>query len=458
MTTPSLVPFLLGLLAAAGLLVPLVLRFRSTAAEARARALALEDEMDGLRVEQARVEEDQSSLSQFLKEFPHLARDLFSGLAERQIPASILNVVQKSLDPAHAVVLVRRGPDAGEGTFVVAVAAPEAGGPTVGTEVPGDRGEIGLVAEAQLVLSREDFASPELRERVKPGPDPLAGMRPEIYAPLVFDQETLGVIALSGPRHRVADGKAALRLISQTGAQALHAAAAYSRIRTTAEVDGLTRVFNKRHMEHVLSELVYRTACAGYDQRGAGTAGATTLSVFLFDIDHFKHYNDTNGHLPGDKLLQELARLVQESVRKDDILGRFGGEEFLLIMPNTTLAQGLAAANKVREVIARRKFPFAERQPMGMLTISGGVAEYPHDGMDASSLLRAADTALYEGKRLGRNRVLAASRPAPAALDPTAAAATPPGASRTAPAALAASVPDEFHPPVAAAGSQGRRA
>ncbi|HEY7514481.1 MAG TPA: sensor domain-containing diguanylate cyclase, partial [Vicinamibacteria bacterium] len=272
-------------------------------------------------------------------------------------------------------------------------------------------GALGYVAEAQIIMSREELASEAVSTRIKPGPT-LPGLPSDVVVPLVFDQETVGIIALSRPRRTSGDAKAALRLIAQTGAQALHNAAAYSQMKNTAEMDGLTRVFNKRHMEQQLFELIYRTACVAYDQRDSSSAPASeALSIFLFDIDSFKHYNDSNGHLAGDKLLQELSRLVQENIRDDDLFGRFGGEEFLLILPKTNLAQSLAAANKIRSVIAAHKFPFAERQPMGAISVSGGVAEYPYDGMDAVSLLKAADQALYEAKRQGRNRIVAASGP-----------------------------------------------
>ena len=88
--------------------------------------------------------------------------------------------------------------------------------------------------------------------------------------------------------------------------------------------------------------------------------------MFLFDIDNFKNYNDTNGHLAGDKLLQELAGLVNDAVRKDDIFGRFGGEEFLLVLPHTNATQGMAAAEKIRSLLANHPFPFAEKQPLGL--------------------------------------------------------------------------------------------
>jgi diguanylate cyclase (GGDEF)-like protein len=185
-------------------------------------------------------------------------------------------------------------------------------------------------------------------------------------------------------------------------------------MKTTAEMDGLTRIYNKKHMDQVLNELVYRAACATYDQRSAGQAQpAHALSVFLFDIDNFKNYNDTNGHLAGDKLLQELSGLVNDSVRKDDVFGRFGGEEFLLVLPHTNAAQGMAAAEKIRSLLANHPFPFAEKQPLGCISISGGVAEYPLHGLDAAGLLLASDEALYEAKRSGRNRVLPAKVVAP---------------------------------------------
>jgi diguanylate cyclase (GGDEF)-like protein len=409
----SSIPFILGLIVTAGLLLPALLRLKTSVSEQSRRADNLKREVQELRRANSQMEEDQRFLNSFLKDYPHVAKELYSGLKERQIPGALLQVVQKSLEPQQAVVLVRRGgkDDPGKPRLAVAAAVIEDGSIKVGTEIPPDVGPLGYVAEAQIILTREELSAEAVATRIKPGPT-LAGLPTDLVAPLVFDKETIGLVAMSRPRRTTGDAKAALRLIAQTGAQALHNAAAYTQMKNTAEMDGLTRVFNKRHMEQQLFELIYRTACAAYDQRDSSSVGAgEALSIFLFDIDNFKHYNDANGHLAGDKLLQELARLVQENIREDDIFGRFGGEEFLLILPRTNLAQGLAAAGKIRSVIASYKFPFSERQPLGMISVSGGVAEYPYDGMDAVSLLKAADQALYEGKRQGRNRILAASGP-----------------------------------------------
>ena len=425
--------FIVGLLVAACALVPALVAARRRRAAQGARARALEQEIEALRKSQAQLEAEQAFLTQFMKDFPHLARDLFTGLKERQVPRALLDVIQKSFDPAEVIVLVRRGHGEDgleDGRFVVAAAAPDAGAIRLGTEVPIATGEVGYAALSQLVVSRQDLDGAQAKDHVKPGPSALPGFVPELLAPLVFDQDTLGVLALSRPRKSSGDVKAALRLIAQTGAHALHNAAANTHIRVTAEMDGLTRIFNKKHMEQALSEIVFRTAYAAYDRRDQGaTTIAQTLSVFIFDIDHFKHYNDVNGHLAGDKLLQDLAQFVPQSIRKDDIFGRFGGEEFLLILPNTNLAQALAAANKIRAMVAAHPFAFSAQQPLRALSVSGGVAEYPYHGRDAQSLLHAADEALYEAKQKGRNRVAAAATPKAASSPPP-----PPTSGRPSPA------------------------
>jgi diguanylate cyclase (GGDEF)-like protein len=426
----SIVPFLLGLAVTAGLLVPILLRFRAAAADAHAQTEAASQQLATLRKASAQREEDLRFLTHFLKDYPRLARDLYSGLTERQIPQILLTIVQRSLEPQMVAVLVKRGGEKADKSkaprFVVTAAYPEGASVKIGAEAALEAGEIGFAAESQIVVNRQDLESETALSRIRPGPA-LPGLPPpDLIAPLVFDQDTLGVIVVVKPR-KSGDPKAALHLVAQSGAQVLHTATQVSRMKITAELDGLTRVFNKKHMENSLNDLVYRAACAAYDQRTTGAAeSAPALSVFLFDIDHFKNYNDQNGHLAGDKLLQELAQLVLDHVRKDDLFGRFGGEEFLLVMPHTTAAQGLAAAEKLRAVVANHPFPFGEKQPMGRLSVSGGVAEYPHDGLDAAGLLHAADEALYAAKRGGRNRVLGASEVAGAAPPP--AAATPGGA------------------------------
>jgi diguanylate cyclase (GGDEF)-like protein len=342
-------------------------------------------------------------LSRFVRELPLLTEQLHSRVSSRRIPGILLQVVIRSLEPRQALVLLRRRSAQSEpgrtARLTTAAVHPTNSSIKPGLEITMGDGELGFVAEAQLTMVREDFERETTLSRPRIKGKSLPGFRPDMAAPMVFDETTLGVIAVSGSPYQGSDAKRAMWLIAQIGAVALHNVDAYSQMKYTADVDGLTRVFNKRHLIGALGEQLYQAQ-----------KNLTNLSVFLFDIDNFKNYNDVNGHVAGDKLLRELAALVKENIREESIFGRFGGEEFLLILPGSPSSEALAVAEKLRGLIAQHDFPFAERQPLGVLSISGGVATYPTDAMDSTSLLRTADEALYAAKHQGRNKVLPAQK------------------------------------------------
>jgi diguanylate cyclase (GGDEF)-like protein len=355
---------------------------------------ALERELSLLRRAHVLLEQDQTRLTHFLREFPLLTRDLHGEGQQRRIPGVLANVAMRSLHPGQAVVLLRRRPTEDEperaSRLVVAAVAPEGCPVKVGFEVAIGEGEIGLAAEEQQVMSRQDLELEAGSARLKLQQQGLPGFEADLVAPMIFEGETLGVIALSGCSRTSDDAKAALRLIAQTGAQAVHNAAAYNQMKTTADLDGLTGILNKRQMTRTLAERLHEAE-----------KSMRPLSVFLFDVDNFKNYNDLNGHVAGDRLLQMLARLVGENTRKTDVFGRFGGEEFLLVLPNTPLPHALTVAEKVRAAIASHALPFAERQPLGCISVSGGVAQYPIDALDSARLLHAADWRAVRGQTAG---------------------------------------------------------
>ena len=131
----------------------------------------------------------------------------------------------------------------------------------------------------------------------------------------------------------------------------------------------------------------------------------TVISVFLFDIDNFKHYNDTNGHDAGDKLLIELSHLISGAREKESIVARYGGEEFIIMFPGTSKRDAFLYAERLREKIAQHPFRHREKQPLGFVSISGGVATFPEDGDSMSKVIQHADMSLYRAKSEGRNRV-----------------------------------------------------
>jgi diguanylate cyclase (GGDEF)-like protein len=372
---------------------------RRAVAEVEAREAAALRELAAAKRAVVQSGTDHEFISRFLRELPHVAYEMHASPGGRKVPALLLAAVTRLLEPKRALVAVaRRGtedePESGHSLAIAAV-LPEGWMP-VGTPVGDGRGEIGFAVEVQRVMDRRDFdAQPapiRSRLRAQSGPD----CQPDLVAPLVFKDETVGVIAVEGPRRHGPEVKDLVRLLAHLGAASLYSSARYSEINKTANTDGLTGLFNKRFVTLRLSDEIRKAL----DE-------TNSVSVFLFDIDNFKHYNDRNGHVEGDRLLRALARVVQEVTRGDTIFGRFGGEEFLMIFPGSTKQQALAAAENVREAIALHGFPCGAQQPLGCISVSGGVAECPVDAQDGAALLRLADEALYAAKRSGRNRVLA---------------------------------------------------
>jgi diguanylate cyclase (GGDEF)-like protein len=200
---------------------------------------------------------------------------------------------------------------------------------------------------------------------------------------------------VGGLATRSRDEKLMLQMVTNLGAIAYTNARNLSRLKDQANKDGLTRLLNKRFFMQRLGLLI-----------NTAEREARPLSVFIFDIDHFKKYNDTQGHLAGDEVLRGVARVLEQSLRPGDVPSRYGGEEFLVAMPDTDKGDALRAADRIREAIASHAFPHAASQPLGRLTISGGVAALRTDGVDSTELIRHADQALYEAKAGGRNRVL----------------------------------------------------
>ncbi|HWN70963.1 MAG TPA: GGDEF domain-containing protein, partial [Haliangium sp.] len=129
------------------------------------------------------------------------------------------------------------------------------------------------------------------------------------------------------------------------------------------------------------------------------------LSLLMIDVDHFKQYNDRHGHPAGDGILRRLARLMDADRRTNDLCARYGGEEFVMLLVDTEKHTAARVAERLRRRVADHAFPHAGTQPGGRLSISVGVASFPGDSSSAAGLVEAADQALYQAKRQGRNRV-----------------------------------------------------
>lgn len=157
-------------------------------------------------------------------------------------------------------------------------------------------------------------------------------------------------------------------------------------------MDGLTQIHNKRYLYEALEREIVR-----------GRRHERHLAVLLFDIDHFKRINDMHGHLAGDFVLKEVARIIQSRIRRDEVFARYGGEEFAIVLPETSLEGAAALGEMLRQKVAEHSFVF--QADSIRVTISIGIALLTENDRQANDLIKRADERLYAAKNTGRNRV-----------------------------------------------------
>lgn len=261
-------------------------------------------------------------------------------------------------------------------------------------------GLVGRVADRkEPILVRDATRDPRRTEGEQTRP--LAPSHSLLLMPLVAGNETMGVVQFE----RDEPGRFTPRDLARVRALASQAAATIANVRTHQDVynqavtDSLTGLYNRRHMQAVL-----------LDERRRAQRYSHPLSVIMLDVDGFKGYNDTYGHVQGDVLLKMLADLLRENVRSVDSVGRFGGEEFIVLMPETPATEAHFTAERLRSAVESTIFPgFAEDPELLVFkTISLGVATYPEDTDDTQELVTLADNALYRAKRGGRNQTVRA--------------------------------------------------
>lgn len=218
----------------------------------------------------------------------------------------------------------------------------------------------------------------------------------EMFAPVgIFAIDT----APAGKHESSVNIEACMRLLD-AASLAISNARLYERTLELSEIDGLTGIRNRRTFMQLLAMEIQRVH-----------RYSKSFGLLMLDIDYFKHYNDTHGHPQGDLLLKAMAEIVRKELRETDTPGRYGGEEFIMLLPETGKDESIEIAERIRLAIETWEFPRADKQPGGRITVSIGVASYPEDGETADKLISAADDALYAAKSSGRNRVIAVNRP-----------------------------------------------
>jgi diguanylate cyclase (GGDEF)-like protein len=217
-----------------------------------------------------------------------------------------------------------------------------------------------------------------------------------MFIPLVSFGQTLGVLALdSSKADAFRDGdQQSLESVADICATAIQNAHYVDRVKQLAYLDGLTGIFNRRFFELRIMEEIERARRYG-----------TGMAVIMADIDEFKRLNDEFGHVLGDEVLRQVSSLFHQQVRKVDVVCRYGGEEFGILLTEVTPEQAITVAGKLRKMVEGWQFPGVPRT----VTISAGAAAFPQHGTTRDGLVKAADSALYAAKQAGRNAVRLAS-------------------------------------------------
>jgi diguanylate cyclase (GGDEF)-like protein len=167
------------------------------------------------------------------------------------------------------------------------------------------------------------------------------------------------------------------------------------KFRKEAVTDGLTGLYNQSHFFLLLNLQMERAR--RYNM---------PFALIIFDVDNFKNYNDTNGHIAGSAALSRVGELMKETFRGGDMPAKYGGDEFVVILPNSDKIGAFLGAERIREAVENERFPGGEHQPLGKVTLSLGIAAYPEHGSDTKEILDRADKALYTAKEGGRNKTI----------------------------------------------------
>jgi len=233
----------------------------------------------------------------------------------------------------------------------------------------------------------------------------VKGLAPKdvLCVPIMSKKNIIGVLELVNKRNGRVFTKNEQELLlkfADQASMAIERASLYHKMANLAITDDLTKLFNLRYLYRVLDTEVKR--CRRYH---------STFAIIFLDLDSFKLVNDTHGHLIGSKTLVEVARMLAGSLRDVDIISRYGGDEFVIVLPHTTVDMAYKIAARIQNDINRHSFLTEEGLSL-KITASFGVAGYPDHAGDETELLRIADGAMYTAKGMGRNRVVVASDPA----------------------------------------------
>ncbi|HLA00441.1 MAG TPA: GGDEF domain-containing protein, partial [Thermodesulfovibrionales bacterium] len=323
------------------------------------RLLAEESLREKYQKEAETLQKEKERYIHFLVNIPDIVRSFISDLSFEEIVSSIFRLTKSLVEPeiielymldvsTNSLILVHHNGSKKDQESVVKLG----------------EGIIGLAAENRMVVSQ---AIQHLR-----GIDDI-----EFAAPILFKERLIGVMGLS--KIKISDGNEMrfISMIADLAGVSLQNCEFLGTAKEEAITDALTGLYNRRYFFEKAREAAHKAI-----------KHHSPISIFIFDIDHFKKYNDMHGHPEGDYLLKELSRILKENSREGDVTARYGGEEFIVLMPDTDKEGAVVYGEKIRKVIESYPFRHREKQPLGYLSVSGGVASFPFDGSSIEAVIR----------------------------------------------------------------------
>ncbi|BDV43468.1 GGDEF domain-containing protein [Geotalea uraniireducens] len=229
------------------------------------------------------------------------------------------------------------------------------------------------------------------------------GIRSLICIPLKIQQRTVGILYLDDfvPRHFDPNKLKLLSVLASFAAMAIDNAQLHMKTQIMAITDALTGLYNHRYFQQAFNRELNRAKRYG-----------KLLSLIMLDVDDFKKFNDTYGHPNGDRVLAAMGDFLGEALRGADLAFRYGGEEFIVLLPETDFAMALQVAERLRRLVEERSGSVLDNVATHGVTVSVGVATYPRDGETRGDLLKQVDDLLYRAKEFGKNRIYYREEPA----------------------------------------------
>ncbi len=309
-------------------------------------------------------------------------------------------IIKKTADlvkaEAWSVLMVNEN----TGELVFEAAAGEAAEKLKGVRIKPGRGVAGWVAQRGIPLIVPDVSKDP---RFFPGVDKQTKFKTRsiLCVPLKSRDRVIGVVEVInkiGGENFDQDDLNIFETMVEHATIALQNASLYQQIEDMTVIDDLTKLYNTRYYNQYMDKLFLKAKI-----------DSDYISLVFLDIDHFKFVNDNFGHLVGSETIRVVGERIRNSVRKGDVCVRFGGDEYIVVLPRTTKKAALVIAETIRQEISKKPFSATDNKTFN-LTVTIGVATFPDDAANKEELIGLADRAMYEGKETGRNKIVSAEK------------------------------------------------